>query len=80
MGLRRKLQLILQTLLNKQHNHIIISDFIRSYSPIGRFLRWRIGESSPDRAGTGEIKYPGRTKGASAALQEDIDLSKGRER
>ena len=30
--------------------------------------------------GTEEIKYPGQTKVASAALQEDIDLSKARGR
>ena len=33
-----------------------------------------------DMAGTGEIKYPERTKVASAALQEDIDLLKARGR
>ena len=51
-----------------------------SCSPIGRLPRWRIGECSPDMVGTGEIKYPGRTKLASAALQEDIELSKARGR
>ena len=33
-----------------------------------------------DIAGTREIKYQGQTKVASAALQEDIDLSKARGR
>ena len=51
-----------------------------SYSPIGSLSRWQIGKCSPDMVGTGEIKYPGRTKVASAALQKDIDLSKARGR
>ena len=42
-------------------------------APIGRLPRWRIGECSPD-------KNPGRTKVASAALQEDIALTKARGR
>jgi len=39
-----------------------------------------MGECSPDMVGTGEIKYPGRTKTITAALQFDIDLSKARGR
>ena len=38
---------------------------VRNYwSPIERLPRWRRGERSPDMVGTGEIKYPGRTKQA----------------
>jgi len=39
-----------------------------------------MGECSPDMVGTGEIKYPRRTKTSNAALQFDIGLSKARGR
>jgi len=42
--------------------------------------QWRIGECSPDMAGTGEIKYPRRAKTSTAALQFDTDLSRTRGR
>jgi hypothetical protein len=45
-------------------------------SPIGRLLRWRIGESTPDMVGTGEIKYPGWTGTSTAPRQFDIELSR----
>jgi hypothetical protein len=35
-----------------------------------------MGECSPDMAGIREIKYPGRTKTSTAALQFDIGLSR----
>ena len=43
-------------------------------------MEWRIGECSPDMAGTGEIKYPGRTKTSTAALQFDTVVSRARGR
>ena len=33
----------------------------RTFAPIGRLPRWRIGERSPHMVGTGEIKHPGWT-------------------
>ena len=42
--------------------------------------QWRIGECSPDMAGTGEIKYPRRTKTSTAALQFDTGVSRARGR
>ena len=49
-------------------------------SSIGRLARWWIGECSPDIEGTGEIKYPGRTKTSTAALEFDTGVSKARGR
>jgi hypothetical protein len=49
-------------------------------SPIGRFPRWRIGESSPDIEGRWEIKYHLRTKAdedwpTALEAEEDIRVS-----
>ena len=63
---------------NIDWRRLIITKFSRVVASVFKIFppRWRKGECSPDRAGTGKIIYLGRTKVASAALQEDIDLSK----
>ena len=62
----------------KRHSSLFLhwsgSKFLVVMAPIGRLPRWRIVECSPDRVGTGEIKYPGWTKTSTAARQFDTDL------
>jgi hypothetical protein len=48
--------------------------------PIERFLRWRVGECSPDMEGRWEIKYHPRTKAdedwpTALKAEEDVRVS-----
>ena len=64
------------------------SSSVKPFSPVSPLissaLPWGVASlasgASPDMAGTGEIKYPGRTKTSTAALQFDTGVSRARGR